>query len=260
MKILLSNDDGINSEGLWRAAQALGELGEVTIVAPDREQSGVGTSVSLHSPVRIRSVKIHDGEFDAIAVEGTPADSVILALEKVVGKDIDLVVAGINQGSNLGEDVFISGTVGAALQGYVRGKPVVAISVTALEKVRYEVASALLKPVCKMAFGLSKSGNKMFLNVNVPNIPIEQIAGVKITSLGQRSWTETVKEGEDGRRKWYWISRDRAVHDIVDGTDIWALRNKFVSMTPLHTDLTANYDKETYDSMMKELSGIFRSV
>ena len=147
MKILLSNDDGINSEGLWRAAQALGELGEVTIVAPDREQSGVGTSVSLHSPVRIRSVKIHDGEFDAIAVEGTPADSVILALEKVVGKDIDLVVAGINQGSNLGEDVFISGTVGAALQGYVRGKPVVAISVTALEKVRYEVASALVKPV-----------------------------------------------------------------------------------------------------------------
>ena len=131
MKVLITNDDGIRSPGLWAAVEALKDAGEIFVVAPDREQSGVGASLTLHAPIRASevppAVKGGMNDIRAYSVEGTPADCCVLALEKLAGP-VDLLVSGINQGSNLGEDILISGTIGAALQGYVRGYPSIAIS------------------------------------------------------------------------------------------------------------------------------------
>ena len=243
MKILLTNDDGIHSPGLWAAAEALSGAGDVYVVAPDRNQSGVGASLTLHVPVRASEVPPAvagaTNGIKAYSVEGTPGDACVLAFEKLVGQ-VDLVVSGINQGSNLGEDLLVSGTVGAAFHGYMRGCTSVAISVAAVRDTRYDVASSFLRHLSlELANGVSLPPS--LLNVNIPNEPADKIQGVRVTRLGRRSYAESVKEGDDRRRKYYWISRDRPVHlqqDQVEGTDTWALRNRYISITPVHSDLT----------------------
>ena len=236
VRILLSNDDGIYSPGLWAAVAAVRDLGQPYVVAPDREQSGVGTCVTLHHPVRATPVAPMVAGVPTWAVEGTPADSVILALEMLVGP-VDLVISGINQGANLGEDVLVSGTVGAALQGYVRHTNALAISVTAIQDVHTGAAAWLLRHLA-VRLGEDSLPRPILLNINLPNVPLEQLQGIEVTELGQRSWMEVVREGEDGRRKYYWISRNRPVHHEVEGTDVWAVRRQRVSITPLHTRLT----------------------
>ena len=241
MKILVTNDDGIYAPGLWAAVEALKGCGEIFVVAPDREQSGVGTSLTLHAPIRACEIpsQVHGSSYDikAYSVEGTPADSCVLALERLVGP-VDLVVAGINQGSNLGMDVLISGTVGAALQGYVRGYLSIAISVAAVRDTRFEVAASLLR---LMGQSLAE-GAAMPLSlvvINLPNEPADKIEGVDITHLGGRSYGETVSEGDDRRRKYYWISRSQPVEqEYPKDTDIWAVRHNRISITPIHSDLT----------------------
>ena len=135
--ILATNDDGVYAPGLWASVQALREVGDVVVAAPDREQSGVGTAITLNNPVHVREVMPLIEGVRAYAVEGTPADSTILGVESLVGEKIDLVVSGINPGANMGNDVFISGTVGAALQAFFRGIPAIAVSVTALKDVHF---------------------------------------------------------------------------------------------------------------------------
>jgi 5'-nucleotidase len=241
LKILVTNDDGISSPGLWAAVEALKEAGEIFVVAPDREQSGVGTSLTLHVPIRASKVSPQvSGGVNGItsySVEGTPGDSCVLALERLVGP-VDLVVSGINQGSNLGQDVLISGTVGAAFQGYFRGYPSVAISVGAIKDVRYEVAAAFLKILA----GRLLEGATLppaLINVNIPNEPLEKIEGVRITHLGGRSYGESVTSGTDGRREYYWVARNKPIHQPQDeNTDIWALRHNQISITPIHSGLT----------------------
>ena len=253
MKILVTNDDGIHSPGLWAAVEALATAGQVFAVAPDREQSGVGASLTLHSPVRAsRLSSTYLGGLPGVevyAVEGTPGDSCVLALENLVGP-VDLVVSGINRGSNLGEDVLISGTVGAALQGYIRGYPSIAISVAAVKDTRYDVATALLRLLGeKLAAGATLPS--CLINVNVPNEPLERVRGVRITRMGTRSYIETVTEGDDGRRKYYWITRaQRAVGEQPEDTDISAVLHGSISVTPIHTRLTDT-------SHMPELEGLF---
>ena len=242
MKILVTNDDGIHSPGLWAAVEALKDAGEIFVVAPDREQSGVGASLTLHAPIRAREVSppgmnVSINGIKAYAVEGTPADSCVLALERLVGP-VELLVSGINQGSNLGEDILVSGTVGAALQGYVRGYPSIAISVAAVKDTRYDVAATFLKLLSsRLAEGdvLPPS----LINVNIPNEPPDRMGGVQITRLGRRSYGESVTEGDDGRRKYYWVSRDKPIYqEQSEDTDIWALRHNRISITPIHTGLT----------------------
>ena len=249
MKILLINDDGIHAPGLWAAAGALRHAGDVFVVAPDREQSGVGASLTLHDPVRVEPVTPDPGlsgdgaspfPVTAYSVAGTPADSCILALESVVG-EVDLVVSGINAGSNLGWDILVSGTVGAAIQGYVRGYPTIAMSVGAVSNPNFEVASRLLG---LMAQRLSNNdlAAGLFLNVNLPSLPLDRIGGVKVTRLGRRSYGESVREegsgGGGGTGKQYRISRNRPIsEEILDDTDIWALKNNDISITPLHIAL-----------------------
>lgn len=237
MKILVTNDDGIYSDGLWRAIESLKVIGEVVVVAPDREMSGSGGSITLNSPIRARKVKIGTHKIPTYAVEGTPADCVILALKKLVGP-VDLVVSGINSGANIGTDVLVSGTVGATLQSYSRGIPSIAISVTALKPTSFDTAAEFLKGL------IQQSQQDIFiepilLNINVPNIPRDTIKGIEITRLAQTSFLGDVIEENDGKRPYYWISREKPKLQIRKGTDIWAIRRRnCISITPLHTNMT----------------------
>ncbi|CAI8001401.1 5'-nucleotidase SurE [Geodia barretti] len=237
MKILLTNDDGIHAPGLWAAAQALSQVGEVFVVAPDREQSGVGASLTLHAPVKARSLAEVRNRVTAFSVEGTPGDSCILGLEKLVGS-VDLVVSGINSGSNLGWDVMVSGTVGAAFQGYFRGYPTIAISVGSVQNPRFDGAASLLR---LMALKLAQDNNRdgFLLNINVPSLAPDQITGVEITRPGGRSYGESVREEGTGHQKRYWIARNRPVMaDNGEGTDMFATKANRISITPLHLNLS----------------------
>ncbi|MSQ13799.1 MAG: 5'/3'-nucleotidase SurE [Dehalococcoidia bacterium] len=263
MRILLTNDDGVHAPGIRAAAEALREIADVLVCAPDREQSGTGTSVSLQHPVRVSELAPIAPGVPTYTVEGTPCDAAIIALESLRPGQVDLVVSGINCGSNLGEDVLVSGTVGAALQGYFRGIPSIAISVASLTDVLYEPAGVLLKALVKEldVRGLSKvlpksSDRPLLLNVNLPNLPREKLADVQITRLGRRAYADVVKEGHDGRRKWFWVTRDKPVWELVEGTDVWAVRNQHVSVTPLHTDLTHG----TLPKVLAPLAGDLRAA
>ena len=245
MKILLTNDDGVCAPGLWAAAEALREVGEVFVAAPDKEQSGVGAALTLRSPVRVTSMPAEgpaegglrgDGNgrypVTAYSVEGTPGDSCILGLERLVGA-VDLVVSGINAGSNLGWDVMMSGTVGGALQGYVRGYTAIAISVGAIVTPRFDCAGRLLRAMAQRldARPLSPS---CFLNVNVPSTAPEQIDGLRVTRLGGRAYGESVREEASSGDKLYRISRNLPMFgQPADDTDIWAMKNNYISITPL---------------------------
>ncbi len=219
--------------------------------APDREQSGTGASLTLHRPVKARQVPVAaycpefavEGEIGlrhsvtAYAVEGTPGDSCLLALEQLAGK-VDLVVSGINTGSNLGWDIMVSGTVGAALQGYVRGSPTIAVSVGTIVNPQFDVAARFLG-LAAARCAASPPSQPFFLNVNVPSVALSQVTGVQVTRLSGRSYGESVRSEGTGAQQRYWISRNRPVHaDTGDGTDAWAVKNNRISITPLHLDLT----------------------
>ena len=262
MKILLINDDGIDAPGLWAAARALRQVGDLFVVAPDRQQSGVGASLTLHSPLLVRAVQAQTylaGDDDdalhsvtAYAVEGTPGDSCVLALESIVGA-VDLVVSGINPGSNLGWDVMVSGTVGGALQGYVRGFPTVAISVGAVQNPHLEVAAQLLQHL-GLRLRDDPPASCFFLNINVPNLALEQISGVQVTRLGDRSYGETVREESAGPDKRYWIARNRPIHgNPFQDTDIWALKNNRISVTPLRPGMGSSEELGETELLLGDL-------
>ncbi|MCH9017931.1 MAG: 5'/3'-nucleotidase SurE [Chloroflexi bacterium] len=206
MKILVINDDGITSPGIWAAVRALRQVGEVVVVAPDRQQSGVGASLTLHAPVKAGEWTVGQ-EFQpgseneggglypvsAFSVEGTPGDSCILALENLV-KDVDLVVSGINAGSNVGWDVMVSGTVGGAFQGFVRGINTIAISVAAVTNTKYDIAEKILKPLAEKF--KDYTGDTLFLNVNIPKIELRWLVS------GLPAWGAGPGERTSGPRTW----------------------------------------------------------
>lgn len=260
MRVLLTNDDGIYAPGLWALAEKLTSIAQIIVVAPDREKSGIGTAVSLHRPLRIKKVRPSIEKVECYVVDGTPADCVILALETVCsGKKIDLLVSGINEGSNLGHDIFISGTVGGALHGFFHGIPSVALSIAALENLNFEAASragAVL--TSSLPKGPAFSGNSFILNINFPNLQPDKIKGIQITRIGRRSYTETVKEESDGKRKYFWIRRGREISELEDGTDIQALKKERISITPLFssisTEIMSGYLAELCSEIKTELN------
>jgi 5'-nucleotidase len=258
LRILLTNDDGIAAPGLWALAEELKAMAEVIVVGPDREQSGVGTSVTLHQPLRVRKVRPAVPDIETYAVEGTPADSVIIALKLLLKDRIDLVVSGINEGSNLGTDVLISGTVGAAFQAYFYGLPAIAISVGSFDNLHFEVASRMAALLAGQLAG-GKLPPRFLLNVNLPNLPIDQIAGIEVTELGERSYTDAVKRGgvkagHDGKRDYYWIVHGEPETREEKGTDVWALRHKRISITPLHNDLTSHEQLSSLEGICSNLA------
>ncbi|MFC1942170.1 5'/3'-nucleotidase SurE [Chloroflexota bacterium] len=234
MHILVTNDDGILSDGLWALARELKNIARVTVVAPDRQQSGIGTAVTLRQPLRIQKTQPAVPGVDAYSTDGTPSDSVILGLGKLARGKVDVVVSGINQGSNLGEDVHISGTVGAALQGYFRSFPSIAISAPR-ESTRCLDTAARVAAILAEKLGTTSLPTKTFLNVNVPDLPPAEINGVKITRLARESHINTVEESNHETQKYYWLMRERVCEAIDDSTDIWAIDQGNISITPLYT-------------------------
>jgi len=235
LKILVTNDDGINTSGLWILAEELQKIADVIVIAPDREQSATGAAMTLHRPLRFTEVKTRVQGVKAYSVEGTPSDSVILALG-ILG-EIGIVFSGINEGANVGSDVLLSGTVGAALQGYFRGLPSIALSVATGKDMHFEVAAKMASFLAsKIISGFPSTG--LLLNINVPNLPMGEIKGVEITKLANGSYNDHIEEGYDGKRKYYWIVRGEPRWDISEGTDIWAVEEGKVSVTPLQGELS----------------------
>ncbi len=252
MKILVTNDDGIFAQGLWTLVKQLKSIARVIVVAPDREQSAIGTAVTLRQPLRVQRVRPMVSGVETYSVEGTPADSVILALGKLVKNKIDLVISGINQGPNLGDDVLISGTVGAALQGYLRGFPALAISVNSVDSLCLANAAKLAALLAKKIESNALPTN-IFLNVNLPNLPLAKIKGVKITRLASGSHTDTATEGNNGKWGYYWLVRQKINKDTDEGTDIWAIEQGNISITPLHANLPRKPSPSIPDSLFPDL-------
>lgn len=252
MRILVTNDDGVFAEGLWILVKELRNIAQVIVVAPDREQSAIGTAVTLRQPLRLQKITPVVPEVETYSVEGTPSDSVILALGKLVKGKVDLVISGINQGMNLGDDVHISGTVGAALQGYLHGFPALAISAARENSHPLDIAAKLAALLAKRINSNSLPTN-IFLNVNLPDLPLAKISGVRITRLASESHTDTVEEGDDGKKKYYWLVRHRLNKTIDKKTDIWAIEQGNISITPLYTNLFNKPSPSIMDNLCANL-------
>mgnify|MGYP001770639871 CR=1 FL=1 len=234
---LLTNDDGYFSEGIRALRQELMSLGRVITVAPDRNLSGVGHSLTFSQPLRIRRV---DEDFWTV-IGGTPADCVHLGYHLILeGKKPDLVCSGINEGPNLGEDITYSGTVSGAMEGRILGIPSVAFSAFGREEINFkEVAKTAKKVVLKiLEMGMPED---TYLNVNIPNLPEEEIKGWLFTRQGRRAYREKVLKLTDPSGKpLYWITAEEFGWHLEEGTDYWAVYHGYVSITPLQLDLT-NY-------------------
>jgi 5'-nucleotidase len=243
MHILLTNDDGITAPGIFALSAALREIGELTVLAPDRNWSASGHVKTLHRPLRVWETDFSDGS-PAYATDGAPSDCVALAVLGFFKKPIDLVVSGINPLANVGHDVTYSGTVTAAMEAAISGLPGIAVSLDSGRQhpsaPDYEsaawVASKLIQQVSDQNLP-----PKILLNINIPNRPSSEINGVSITRQGQRVYRDALDVREDPRgRKYYWIGGDTPTGIPEPGTDIWALSEGQVSITPLKMDLTAH--------------------
>lgn len=236
MLILVTNDDGIQSSGIKTLAKALRGLGDVYVVAPDRERTAAGHSLTLHKPLRIESLGKH-----TFSVSGTPTDCVNLAVNQILPKRPDLVVSGINRGGNLGDDVTYSGTVSAAMEGTLLGIPSVAFSQLGEEPFQFETAGRYARLLVRWV-GRSGLPPDTLLNVNVPAHPYGQVRGVRVTCLGKRVFdSNSIVEKKDPRGKtYYWIGGNRIRWEDRKDSDKQAVEDGWISITPVHLDLT-NY-------------------
>jgi 5'-nucleotidase len=233
MRILISNDDGYQSEGLRVLAREMEKFGDVAVVAPDRDRSGASNSLTLSVPVRVWS-----SENGVFRVEGTPTDCVHIAITGLLEQEPDIVIAGINQGPNLGDDVIYSGTVAAAMEGRFLGLPAMAVSIDAFDPKHLETAARVVSRLLSNLDSHSL-GASTILNVNVPDLPYEQIKGVQATRLGNRHRAEPVSRIRDPRGNiLYWVGPVGPEQDAGPGTDFYAVRNGYASVSPLQVDLT----------------------
>lgn len=248
MKILISNDDGVHAPGLACLADALAQIAEITVVAPDRNRSGVSNSLTLENPLRITSAA--NGFY---SVNGTPTDCVHIAITGLLKERPDMVVSGINEGSNLSDDVLYSGTVAAATEGRFLGFPSIAISLSGARCTHYETAAQVAKILIKR-LEVTPLTFDTILNVNVPDLPFADLKGIQITRLGTRHIAEpTIKDTDPRGRKIYWIGQPGLEQDAGPGTDFYAVNSGYVSVTPLQLDLT-------HYKVMDELSGWVRNL
>ena len=249
VRILVTNDDGIASPGIHAVAAALGALGEVWIVAPDRERTAVGHAVTLHKPLRITKMAPR-----VFMVNGTPVDCVNLALVKILPGPPAMILSGINRGVNLGDDVMYSGTVSGALEGTILGIPSVAVSQEGGETFRFEVGARYAARVAAevLQHGLPA---ETILNVNIPDVPLRSIQGVKVTCLSRRRFNNPIVEKVDPRgRKYYWIAGTRESWSRQQDADHEALERRMVSVTPIHLDTTHHAMLEHFRAWEQPLS------
>ncbi|MFQ5684117.1 MAG: 5'/3'-nucleotidase SurE [Candidatus Binatia bacterium] len=233
MKILVSNDDGIQSKGLLALEEVLRDLGEIYTVAPDRVRNTMSHALTLHRPLRVQEVGSR-----RFAVDGTPTDCVKLALSGLLPVRPDLVVSGINQGPNLGDDIIYSGTVSAAIEGTLLGIPSIAVSLVTFRNFVYQTAAEFTSILASRVLDKGIPQGTM-LNVNVPPVPKHALKGWRFTRQGKRHYSEKVVERTDPRgKKYYWIGGDTLGFDQEEGTDCMTVHQGFISVSPLHVDFT----------------------
>jgi 5'-nucleotidase len=233
MRFLLTNDDGIRATGLAALERTITGLGDIDVVAPDREQSGSGHSLTLHHPLRVVEV---DANHRAVA--GTPTDAVLLAVESLLPQRPDWVLSGINHGPNMGEDITYSGTVSAAMEATILGIPAIAVSLVGRGELLFDEIQPTLRRVLESLLQFPLGRNQL-LNVNVPNLPGEQIRGIRVTRLGSRQYSDSVVAQQDPRgRNIYWIGGSGPEWSQDKQSDAFAIQEGYVSVTPLLVDMT----------------------
>ncbi len=236
-KILLSNDDGVNSEGLKALENALSPLGEVYTVAPDRDQSASSHSLNLVRPLRVERISER-----VFSVDGTPTDCVNLAVNGILGDwRPDLLVSGINKAANMGDDITYSGTVSAAIEATLMKIPAIAVSLAAKKDFLFSTAAHYSRMTAEFVLKTSLPENTL-LNVNIPNLPLEKVKGIRITRQGKRVYEAPVVEKTDPRgKKYYWIGGDEIESVKIENSDIVSVLEGYVSITPIKLDMT-NYE------------------
>ena len=245
MKILVTNDDGIDSAGIAALAEALKEIAEVTVVAPSEEQSAVGHGITMKYPLRVFNYH-KNGNFFGYAVEGTPADCVKMGIRNIMGESPDLVISGINHGSNTAINIIYSGTVSAAREAAIMDVPAIAISVTSHEAKDFQYAGKVAKYLAKKIIQKDLPRGTL-INVNVPNLPEEEIAVILVTKQSKAKWDDIYEKRTDPFGKdYYWLTGKLVEIENENHTDQNAIKNKYVSVTPIHFDLT---DYDTYEKM-----------
>jgi 5'-nucleotidase len=237
MRILLSNDDGIHAPGLTALHEAVRDLGEVHVVAPSGEQSAVGHAITLSDPIKTRKV-FKNGEFFGFAVGGTPADCVKLAVCGLLEQRPDLVISGINLGPNAGISVLYSGTVSAATEGTILGIPSMAVSLGTFENPDWATPTRVARHLAQVVLDRGLPENTL-LNVNVPNLPFDQLRGYAVTRMGRSRFVEIFHRRTDPRGNvYYWMDGELELLGDKSDTDVEAVRQGFVSLTPIWFDLT----------------------
>ena len=248
--ILLTNDDGIHSPGLKALKESLSALGKIVIVAPDRDNSAIAHALTMHRPLRLTEL-----DEDVYTLDGTPTDCVSIALGKILERTPELLVSGINSGPNIGDDITYSGTVSAAIEGTMYAVPSMAVSMAGEPPLDYGKADLLIRQLAQrvIAHGLPAS---TLMNVNIP--ATSELRGLKITRQGRRIWKQAVREVADPRgRIHYWIGGGTPLLDSGKDTDVWALGEGFVTISPIHLDLT-NHEGISYfrdDLQLEKLLG-----
>jgi 5'-nucleotidase len=234
MKILLSNDDGYQAPGIVALYEAIKDLGDVEVVAPEHNNSAKSNALTLHSPLYV-----HQAGNGFRYVNGTPADCVHVALTGLLGYRPDLVVSGINNGANMGDDTIYSGTVGAAMEGYLFGVPAIAFSQTQKGWAHLDDAARMARELVQRMLAKAQADNPWLLNVNIPNLPYAQLKPFKVCRLGRRHAAEKViSQTSPHGETMYWIGGAGPAKDDADGTDFHATAQGHVSITPLKVDLT----------------------
>ncbi len=248
MRILVSNDDGVLAPGIKILANELSSIATIEVMAPDRNRSGASNSLTLSRPLRVRQL-----DNSHYSVEGTPTDCVHLGITGFLEPGIDMVVSGINDGPNLGDDILYSGTVAAAMEGRYLGLPAIAVSMVGDNIQHYETAAVIVRQLVLKLQG-SPLPSKTILNVNVPDLPLDKIKGIEVTRLGTRHCAEPiVKEFDPRGHAIYWVGPSGPEADSGPGTDFYAVSQDRVSITPLQLDLT-HY--KAFDQISAWMDGI----
>lgn len=237
LQILVSNDDGIDAPGIFALVQELKKVGEVTVVAPDKQQSAVGHAITMNYPLRVRNFR-KNGRFFGFAVEGTPADAVKLAVRALLKRKPDILVSGINHGSNTAISVLYSGTVSAATEGTILGIPSIAISLTTFGKADFSYSARFAR---KLVSFVAARGLPLgtLLNVNIPPLSRRDIKGIVVTRQGKSTWDDTFDVRRDpGNKEYFWLTGSLTETDKEADVDQWAVAHKYISITPIQYDLT----------------------
>ncbi len=251
--ILITNDDGVHSPGLLALAQELRKLGDVSVLAPDRNWSVTGHNKTMHKPLRVWTETLADGT-EALTTNGGPSDCVALAAMGLIATPIDIVISGINTRPNLGNDITYSGTVAAAMEGVIFGIPSMAISMDEGDPRHWNVAAKAAMVIARKMLENGGMPAGTLLNVNVPNLPIEEIKGFEVTRLGKRRYhDELVVRHDPSGRPYYWIGGGPPSSVLEPGTDVNALAQGFISITPLSLDMT-------HDAFLDVLKNWFREA